>query len=140
MIKMQTALLILTVFIACLYFSAKRKNDINHKLFSSMLIMGSVNLTFDIVTVYTVNHLEEVSPVVNRVCHDIFIGGLLGEELGEGEEAFFSLFHDFCFFNIPIYQCHYCTGNAGKSEISKLPICDTGGVFTDVNFWKIRLS
>ena len=29
MIKMQTALLILTVFIACLYFSAKRKNDIN---------------------------------------------------------------------------------------------------------------
>ena len=47
MIKMQTALLILTVFIACLYFSAKRKNDINHKLFSSMLIMGIVNLTFD---------------------------------------------------------------------------------------------
>ena len=42
MIKMQTALLILTVFIACLYFSAKRKNDINHKLFSSMLIMGIV--------------------------------------------------------------------------------------------------
>ena len=74
MIKMQTALLILTVFIVCLYFScAKRKNDINHKLFSSMLIMGIVNLTFDIVTVYTVNHLEEVSPVVNRVCHDIFI-------------------------------------------------------------------
>ena len=71
MIKMQTALLILTVFIACLYFSATRKNDINHKLFSSML--GIVNLTFDIVTVYTVNHLEEVSPVVNRVCHDIFI-------------------------------------------------------------------
>ena len=51
MIKMQTALLILTVFIACLYFSAKRKNDINHKLFNSMLIMGIVNLTFDIVTV-----------------------------------------------------------------------------------------
>lgn len=77
MIKMQTALLILTVFIACLYFSAKRKNDINHKLFSSMLIMGIVNLTFDIVTVYTVNPLEEVSPVVNRVCHDIFIGSLM---------------------------------------------------------------
>ena len=74
MIKMQTALLILTVFIACLYFSAKRNN---HKLFSSMLIMGIVNLTFDIVTVYTVNHLEEVSPVVNRVCHDIFIGSLM---------------------------------------------------------------
>lgn len=73
MIKMQTALLILTVFIACLYFSAKRKNDINYKLFSSMLIMGIVNLTFDIVTVYTVNHLEEVSSVVNRVCHDIFV-------------------------------------------------------------------
>ncbi len=73
MIKMQTALLILTVFIACLYFSAKRKNDINHKLFNSMLIMGIVNLTFDIVTVYTVNPLEEVSLVVNRVCHGIFI-------------------------------------------------------------------
>lgn len=54
-------------------FSAKRKNDINHKLFNSMLIMGIVNLTFDIVTVYTVNHLEEVSSVVNRVCHDIFV-------------------------------------------------------------------
>lgn len=73
MIKMQTALLILTVFIACLYFSAKRKNDIHHKLFNSMLIMGIVNLTFDIVTVYTVNHLEEVSSVLNRVCHDIFV-------------------------------------------------------------------
>ena len=77
MIKMQTALLILTVFIACLYFSAKRKHDINHKLFSGMLITGMINLTFDIVTVYTVNHLNTVSPVVNRVCHDIFIGSLM---------------------------------------------------------------
>lgn len=77
MIKMQTALLILTVFIACLYFSAERKHDLNHKLFSGMLVAGMVNLTFDIITVYTVNHLETVSPVINRVCHNIFIGSLM---------------------------------------------------------------
>ena len=44
------------------------------------LIKAALNLRggagFD-VYVYTVNHLEEVSPVVNRVCHDIFIGSLM---------------------------------------------------------------
>lgn len=79
MIKMQIALLILTLFIAVLYFSAKRTQDYNHRIFSGMIVGCIINLIFDMITVYTVNHLDTVSPALNRFCHNIFIGSLLIE-------------------------------------------------------------
>lgn len=77
MIKMQIALLIATIYIAVLYFSAKRKNTYNHGLFSQMLLAAIVNLSFDMITVYTVNHLDTVPPILNRFFHTIFIGSIL---------------------------------------------------------------
>lgn len=71
------ALLILTIYIATLYFSAKRKNNYNYGLFSQMLLAAILNLSFDMITVYTVNHLDTVPPILNRVCHSIFIGSVL---------------------------------------------------------------
>lgn len=79
MIKMQAALLIVTLFIAVLYFGAKRTKDYNHRLFSEMIVVCIVNLLFDMITVYMVNHLDTVSPSLNRFCHNIFIGSVVLE-------------------------------------------------------------
>ena len=70
---MQIALLIATIYIAVLYFSAKRKNTYNHGLFSQMLLAAIVNLSFDMITVYTVNHLDTVPPILNRFFHTISV-------------------------------------------------------------------
>lgn len=77
MVKSQIMLLILLLFISYLYFSGSRRKNLSHRLFSEMLIFGVINLIFDAVTVYTVNHLGSVSSLLNRLCHDIFIGSLL---------------------------------------------------------------
>lgn len=77
MVKLQIGCLILILFISTIYFSARREKNYNYRLFSAMLITGIINLCFDSITVYTVNHLETISPFLNRLFHDIFIGSLL---------------------------------------------------------------
>ncbi len=77
MVKLQIGCLILIIFISVIYFSARREKNYNYKIFAAMLVFGMINLCFDAITVYTVNHLETVSSFLNRFCHDIFIGSLL---------------------------------------------------------------
>ena len=45
-------------FVACVYFSAGRKNSLLHKTLSVLLITMLIHLTFDAATIYTVNHLD----------------------------------------------------------------------------------
>ena len=75
-IKLQLGCLIILLFMAAVYFSAKRTKNSYHKLFSASLIVSLIYTVFDIVTVYTVNNLESVSPAVNRLCHIIFMGSI----------------------------------------------------------------
>ena len=49
----------------------KNKNREND-LFNKLLIFALVNMCFDIASNYTVNHLEEVAPWINRVVHICF--------------------------------------------------------------------
>ena len=49
----------------------KNKNREN-ALFNKLLIFALVNMCFDIASNYTVNHLEEVAPWINRVVHICF--------------------------------------------------------------------
>jgi len=72
-IKLQIACLSFVIFISILFFSSKRINNSVHKIFRAMLITNIVNLVFDMITAYTVNHLDTVSAVYNHMAHQIFI-------------------------------------------------------------------
>ena len=58
MLRMEIALFFVLAFVACVYFSAGRKNSLLHKTFSVLLITMLIHLTFDAATIYTVNHLD----------------------------------------------------------------------------------
>ena len=75
-VKMQITLLAIIIYIALNYFMARRMKTDSHKVYSVLLVDGIVYMIFDIVTVYTVNHLEAVSPVINRLAHDIFLASM----------------------------------------------------------------
>lgn len=79
MIKLQIGCLLVILFIATIYFSVKRVKTISHLVFSLSLIVTAVNLVFDMITMYTVNHLETVNSYVNRGCHILFLGSMIFE-------------------------------------------------------------
>lgn len=77
MLRMEIALLLVLGFIAYVYFSAGRKYTLLHKTFSILLITMLVNLLFDTVTLYTVNHLDTVPRLWNDILHRFFIGSMV---------------------------------------------------------------
>ncbi|MBQ6887425.1 MAG: response regulator [Lachnospiraceae bacterium] len=72
MYKSQIVCIIIILFIAAFYFYSERRTA-SAKWFSLLLITAVVQLLFDICSVYTVNHLETVSPVLNRIVHCFFM-------------------------------------------------------------------
>lgn len=78
-VKLQISCLLVTLFIAGIYFPVKRKKTHSHIIFSVSLWTCIFCLIFDIISVYTVNHLETVLPVVNRIVHNLFMGSLIME-------------------------------------------------------------
>lgn len=77
MIRMEIALLLVVVFVACIYFSAGRKHTLLHKIFSVLLITMMIHLVFDAATIYTVNHLDTVPRFLNDILHRVFIGTMV---------------------------------------------------------------
>ena len=78
MLRMEIALIIILGFIAYMYFSAERKHTKLHRTFSVLLLVVIVHLVFDAVTIYTVNHLEQVPIAVNDAFHRVFVGTMAG--------------------------------------------------------------
>ncbi|WP_286811336.1 response regulator [Bacteroides sp. Phil13] len=74
---MEIACMIVVAYIAVTYFSAKRKKSFVHTLFSLLIVFSMINLLFDSITIYTVNHLDVVPVIVNESCHKIFIGSMV---------------------------------------------------------------
>lgn len=72
-VKLQIAAIVVTIYILLNYSLAKRAKSYQHRVFMIALIDAIVYLVFDIVTVYTVNHLEQVPHVLNRICHNIYL-------------------------------------------------------------------
>ncbi|MCR5336996.1 MAG: response regulator [Lachnospiraceae bacterium] len=72
-IRGQIGCICIVLYIAWTYFSVKRRNTIAHRLFSGLIILSIIDLIFDMVTVYTVNHADEIPVIVNRICHVIFV-------------------------------------------------------------------
>ena len=79
MIKLQICCMIVIFFIMSVYFSTRRVRTYSHIVFSISLWVTAFNLTFDMITVYTVNHLDTVPRWVNRLCHVLFLGSLIME-------------------------------------------------------------
>ena len=79
MIKLQICCMIVIFFIMSVYFSTRRVKTYSHIVFSISLWVTVFNLAFDMITVYTVNHLDTVPGWVNRLCHVLFLGSLIME-------------------------------------------------------------
>lgn len=62
-------MILLLIFISYEMDKIKQGNPKKLKLFDVMLIINLINMILDLATVYTVNHLETVSPLVNRLLH-----------------------------------------------------------------------
>lgn len=77
MLRMEIALLLVSGFIAYVYFSAGRKYTVLHRTFSILLLTMLVNLVFDTVTLYTINHLDTVPRFWNDILHRFFIGSMV---------------------------------------------------------------
>ena len=77
MYKLQIGCLIILAFILTMFGLMKKKNSKMHTLFGTILTVGLVQIIFDIITVYTVNHLETVAPLLNRVVHQFYMGLLI---------------------------------------------------------------
>ena len=77
MYKTQIACEIFIFFIGVLYFSSPGQKNQSSKWFSKLLVWTFLQLVFDVLSVYTVNHLDTVSPIVNRIVHIFFMGFML---------------------------------------------------------------
>ena len=77
MLRMEIALFMVLAFVACVYFSAGRKNTLLHRTFSVLLVVVLAHLALDGVTVYTVHHLEAVPRFLNDAVHRLFLGSMV---------------------------------------------------------------
>lgn len=77
MLRMEIALFLILSFVAYVYFFAGRKGTLLHRTFSAILITMLVHLPLDAATVYTVNHLDTVPPLLNGILHRFFIGTMV---------------------------------------------------------------
>ncbi len=77
MLRMEIALFLILAFVAAVYLSAGRKHTPLHKTFSVLLLAMLAHLIFDGATIYTVNHLDTVPPLLNEILHRFFIGTMV---------------------------------------------------------------
>ena len=77
MLRMEIALFLILVLVGYMYFSTERRHTALHQTFSLLLIVLQIHLLFDAATVYTVNHLDTVPPLLNAQLHRAFIGSMV---------------------------------------------------------------
>ena len=66
------------LYLAWTYFIVKRRKTRAHRLFSAMIIVSIVYMIFDMITVYTINHVKDFSFGFNHFVHVIFGDDVLG--------------------------------------------------------------
>ena len=76
--KLQLGCLILLLYVVFVYIRDTRKYDPKHKfsMFDALFTTALITLVFDGLTAYMVNNLDVVNPVLNLVCHVIFLVGI----------------------------------------------------------------
>ncbi len=76
--KLQTGCMLIVLYIAFIYVREKAAYRIKRKewLFELLLAAGVCSIAFDGITAYTVNHLEQVPDMGNRILHACFLCSL----------------------------------------------------------------
>ena len=75
-LRLQIGCFCISIAIAVPFFMVKRTVNFAHKLFRYMIFMQIITLSFDMITVYTVNNPDAVSAFTNKLMHIIFISGI----------------------------------------------------------------
>ncbi len=75
-IQLQITVICFLAIILFKYLKSEKLPLLATRCFSIMILLASINLIFDIVTVFTVSHADILAPWFNRLCHQIYIGSL----------------------------------------------------------------
>ncbi len=76
-IKGQIFCMLVLLYIAGIYFSVKRDKTSGHRLFSALLLLSILYMAFDMITVYTINHVHEISITLNHFCHIVYMSSMI---------------------------------------------------------------
>ena len=68
-IRFQLAAAVFLIILIVKYISGRRLPILPARVFTALLFTCCLNLIFDISTVYTVTHLDSVSPLLNEILH-----------------------------------------------------------------------
>lgn len=76
--KLQIGCLILLLYVAFIYLRECKTHHLTLKKtwFDELLMLGIAEVILDAVTAYTVNHLDTVPPLLNRILHTLFLASL----------------------------------------------------------------
>ncbi|MGN0527304.1 MAG: sensor histidine kinase [Acutalibacteraceae bacterium] len=77
MLKMDIALFLIMRFVAFMYFSAEKKHNLLHKIFSVLLVVLLVHIIFDGATLYAVCNLDAIPLWLTEILHRLFIGTMV---------------------------------------------------------------
>jgi len=76
MYKSQIICIVIILFIEVFRRFSYRETRSTRR-FTAVTVMSVIQLIFDIASVYSVNHLDTVNPIVNRIIHTLFMGLML---------------------------------------------------------------
>ena len=76
--KLQAGCMLILLYVAYIYYRERYAYKVKKKerIFELLLSMGMVSIAFDVITAYTVNHLDTIPVIVNNILHACFLCGL----------------------------------------------------------------
>ena len=73
--KLQIGCMLIILYIIFMYFKEHKRFKQKHKItiFDALLFIGAIEIFFDGLTAYMVNHLDTVNSIINRIGHMLFL-------------------------------------------------------------------
>lgn len=73
--KLQIGCLVVLFYVVFIYWRERKNYNLKQKknLFDKMLLLGIISIILDASTSYTVNHLDTVNLLLNRMLHALFL-------------------------------------------------------------------
>ena len=76
-IRFQIAAFIILIIVVVDFYKSPYLKMLSTRFFELMMLVTGLNLIFDMITVYMVNHQDIVPMGLNRLCHQFFIGSVV---------------------------------------------------------------
>ncbi len=77
MYKLQLSCIVILICIVSVNALTRQRKSNTHKWYLILAICSIIQIALDAMSVYTVNHLDTVNPLVNRIVHFFFLAMLL---------------------------------------------------------------